>query len=165
MAMVIRTTMIVRTTISSTKVNPRVRRKPGFTLPLRIRSAIRPFSRGLTINVENVLAAPTHGLGIVLVAAQPPFVPSGERVAREAAQEFHLGSFGVVSLDALYQHFQGFRVPIGTLLDLAKIAHHVEVVVLIDGVAHLAEGGAQLTLALGAHLGARQRNGHAGQDE
>src|ERR1019366_10640059 len=129
MAMVIRTTMIVRTTISSTKVNPRVRRNPGFTLPLRIRSAIRPFSGGLTINVEDVLAAPTHRLGIVLVAPQPPFVLSGERVARNAAQELHLGSFGVVSLHALDQHVQGFGVPIGTLLDLSKIAHHVEVVV------------------------------------
>src|SRR5664279_4551463 len=117
MAMVIRTTMIVRTTINSTKVNPRVRRNPGFTLPLRIRSAIRPFSRCLTINVEDVLATPTHGLGIVLVAAQPPFVPSGERVARDAAQELHLGSLGVVSLHALHQHFQTFRVPIGTLLE------------------------------------------------
>src|ERR1017187_2790876 len=111
MAMVIRTTMIVRTTISSTKVNPRVRRKPGFTLPLRIRRAIQPFYRGLTINCVAVRAAPTPRLGIGLVAAQPPFVPSGERVARDAAQEFHLGSFGVVSLDALYQHFQGFWVP------------------------------------------------------
>src|ERR1035441_7603176 len=101
MAMVIRTTMIVRTTINSTKVKPRARRKPGFTLPLRIRSAIRPFFRGLTINVEDVLTAPTHGLGIVLVAPQPPFVLSGERIARETAQELHLSAFGVVSLHAL----------------------------------------------------------------
>src|ERR1039458_8374016 len=123
MAMVIRTTMIVRTTISSTKVNPRVRRKPGFTLPLRIRSAIRPFSRGLTINVEDVLAAPTHGLGIVLVAAQPPFVPSGERVARVARQNFLLVPFGFVSLAALSQLSRGFGLPIGPLLARSKKAH------------------------------------------
>src|ERR1035441_9725938 len=131
MAMVMRITMMVRTTINSTKVKPRARRNPDFTLPLRIRRAIRACVVTFTINVEDVLAAPTLGRGIVLVATHPPLGFPGERIARDVAEELHLGSVGVVPLGARDQDVQGFGIPIGALLDRAKIADHVEVVVLI----------------------------------
>src|SRR5689334_18194483 len=115
--MLMRITMIVTTTISSTKVNPRMwRRPPGLRtrqagrpappLPLGIRSAIGSLICRLAIHVENTLSAPGETLGVILIAAQAPFGPAGERVDGNAAQETHLLSIGTGQLDAFHQLVQ-----------------------------------------------------------
>src|SRR6516225_2118856 len=112
MAIVMSTTIMAITTISSTKVNPRARsgllaclRASARSLsergtiacqvitgrlPLRIWRTIGGLLESLSINVENVLPAPTRGLRIILVAAQTPFGRAGERVARDTPQQVHL---------------------------------------------------------------------------
>src|SRR5664279_1774003 len=100
MAMEIRITMIVITTISSTKVKPRTRlmarRARPFIRPAT--SGLRPFRIGgsigcllrcLAVHIEHTLAAPTERFGVVLVAAHTPFGLAGERIYRDAPQEAH----------------------------------------------------------------------------
>src|SRR5215831_14101226 len=93
--MVIRMTMMLITTISSTRVNPRApfRRRepprPPEALKFRIRCSIGCLLVGLAVNVENILAAKALCLRIVLIAAHAPLVLSGKRIARDAPQELH----------------------------------------------------------------------------
>src|SRR5262249_42937901 len=75
-AMLIRITMMVMTTINSTKVKPRRR------LPLGIGRSIGCLFGSFGIHVEDVLTAPTVGLGVVLRAPQPPLLLAGKRVFR-----------------------------------------------------------------------------------
>src|SRR5438552_2231725 len=105
MAMEMRITMMVITTISSTKVKQR--RDPR--LPLGIRSAIGSLFESLAIDVEHTLASPGLALRIVLIAAQSPFGLSRKRVDRDAAEEAHLLAFGPGELHALDKNIQSLR--------------------------------------------------------
>src|SRR5271157_3727400 len=188
MAIEIRITIIVMTTISSTKVKPRRRalwaRKsfhgpasgrltigrrlticptwpgplPG--LPLGVRSSIGSLLGGLGVDVEDVLAAPTGGLGVVLIAAQSPVGLAGDRIARDVAQEAHLLAFGTRQLHALHQHLEGFRVTVRVHLVGAEVALIAIVLILVDGLPHFAQGVAKLALALRAHFVAGQGDCH-----
>src|ERR1017187_10793532 len=94
-AMEIRITMIVTTTIISTKVNPRsrfmTRRAHPFTgLPFRIGLSIGCLVLCLAVHVEYALAAPALALRVILVATQAPVGLPGERIHRNAAQKAHL---------------------------------------------------------------------------
>src|ERR1022692_546226 len=94
-AMVMRTTMMVITTISSTKVKPRSRfmarrARPSAGLPFCIGLSIGCLFGCLAVHIEYALAAPTQRLGVILIAAQAPFGLAGERIYRDAAQEAHL---------------------------------------------------------------------------
>src|SRR5690242_18780172 len=96
MAIEIRMTMIDTTTISSTNVKPRTARAAG-RLPRTVASPIGCLFHGFAVDVKDVLAAPALGLGVVLIAAHPPFALTGERVDRDTAEESHLlaaGAFG-----------------------------------------------------------------------
>src|ERR1039457_1684606 len=129
MATVIRSTMMVITTINSTKVKPRSlakrheRPRPkGRVLPIGIWSPIRILVAGFGVDVEDVLAAPAGGLGVVLIAAHPPFVLIRERVDRDVAQELH--HLTVRALRQFYprhQHFQAFGVTVGSGLDRTEV--------------------------------------------
>src|SRR5438045_3208957 len=110
MAMLMRITMIVTTTISSTNVKPRVRRR----LPFGIRCSVRRLVRRLAIDVEDALSSPGETLGVVLIAAQSPLRPPGERIHGDAAQEAHLLSIGARELDAFHQHVQRLRPVVGS---------------------------------------------------
>src|SRR5208337_2987768 len=161
MAMLIRITMIVITTISSTKVKPR---RP--LLPLRIGRSIGRFLVRLGVHIEYVLAAPTICCGIVLVAPHAPFGRVGERIVRNAAQQLDLLVVGgAADLHSIHQVLQRLRPAIGALLHQAEHAHVAIVFVLVDGQAHVVERIAQRALALRAHLGPRQRHRHAGEDQ
>src|SRR2546425_8568528 len=81
---------------SSINVKPQIERwrrgeaSPGCvsgSLPLRIRSSIRPSLGALGENIEQVLAPPTVGLRIVLVAALSPIRRVGHGVLRDAPQK------------------------------------------------------------------------------
>src|SRR5205823_1780978 len=85
-AIVIRITMMLITTISSTKVNPRRERE---SLPVCIGPPIRILVHGFGVYIEDVLAAPIVGGRIVLVAADSPLGSMGERIHRDATQELH----------------------------------------------------------------------------
>src|SRR5579872_6214545 len=88
-------TMMVITTISSTKV------KPSRPLPLRIRRSIGCSLLCLAVNREDVLPAPIGGLRVVLIAAKAPFGLAGEGVERNGAEEADLLAVGVIGqLDA-----------------------------------------------------------------
>src|SRR6516225_10172573 len=133
-AIVMSTTMMVMTTMSSTKVKPRSRgisrgcRSPGSReprlplLPLGIRCTIGSLLVGLAIHIEDVLAAPTQGFGIVLITAHTPLRSAGERVAWDAPHQVDLLILGSGQLNALDELFQGFRIAVRTLLDRAKRA-------------------------------------------
>src|ERR1700693_3784601 len=100
MAIVMRITMMVITTIISTKVKPnwRLRRltllRPTLlrpwaraTLVIRVCSPTAIFLRGLGVYVKHILPAPTLRGRVVLVATQTPCGGMRERVQRNAAQE------------------------------------------------------------------------------
>src|SRR5580704_5257248 len=93
MAMEMRITMMVTTTISSTKVKPRRRS----VLPFRIRCTIGSLVLALGEDVENALPPPAFGFRIVLRTAHAPFVLAGKRIFGDRPQEFHLGAVGIVS--------------------------------------------------------------------
>src|SRR5450756_2485469 len=110
-AMVIRITMIVITTINSTKVKPRsrcmARRARPFTgLPFRIGLSIGCLILCLAVHVEYALAAPAQALGVVLVAAHAPFGLPRERIRRDAAQEAHLLAVRARQFHAFHQDVQ-----------------------------------------------------------
>src|ERR1051326_6471291 len=108
-AIEMRITMIVMTTISSTKVNPRRdlprhgRPKAGAKLPFRIIGSIGRLLRCLAIHIEHALPAPREALRIVLIAAQSPLGLAGERVHRNPSQEAHLLAVGTGQLDAFHR--------------------------------------------------------------
>src|SRR6266849_7457973 len=96
---------------SSINVKPKIERRrrgepPPFcasgNLPLRIRSSIRCSVGALGVNVEQVLAAPAVGLGIILCAALTPIRRIRHGVLRDAPQKtdflVHLSG----QLDAVY---------------------------------------------------------------
>src|SRR5512146_241779 len=93
-AIEMRITMMVMTTMSSTNVKPAARRSRD--LPFGIRTPVWSFVRGFAVNVEDVLPAPTGGGRVVLIAEQTPFAFAGERIDRNPPQEFHLLSFGAL---------------------------------------------------------------------
>src|SRR6516165_11093471 len=103
MAIEMRMTMMATTTISSTKVKPRSRRGAA-RLPFRIARSIGSPVVGFAVNIKDILAPPTVGLGIILIAPQAPVRLAGKRVARDAPeQEDLLILGGIGELDAFYQ--------------------------------------------------------------
>src|ERR1039457_3094304 len=93
MAMEIRITMIVTTTISSTNVKPRLRR---CVLPFCIRCTVGSLVFRLCVNVKHALAPPALGFRIVLRAAQAPFVLARERIFGHVPQKLHLAAIRIV---------------------------------------------------------------------
>src|SRR6185436_9052213 len=101
MAMVARMPMMATTMISSRRVKPcsshrrvccfRMILPSGVPrLPLAVRHAIQPDSVRQRVDVIDVLSAPGGGVGLILVAAQPPFVLPGHRIEGNAAQQLEL---------------------------------------------------------------------------
>src|SRR5215472_7895209 len=111
--MEMRITIRETTTMSSTKVKPRLwrgRLRPPRSLgtrrlqagcsqdgrphkaalPLRVCGSIGSFLLRLAVDVEDALTAPGEALGVVLIAAQSPLGLAGERIHRNPAQEAHL---------------------------------------------------------------------------
>src|ERR1039457_3925638 len=137
MAIEMRMTMMVTTTIISTNVKPRRRWR---RLPLCIGRSIGCLLLALGEYFEYRLAAPALGLGVVLGAAHPPFELVGERIAGNAAQEFQLGAVGVLrEFHAFHQDFQRFRVAVRPDLRRAEEILVADVLVLIDSRAHCGE--------------------------
>src|SRR5713101_4414228 len=56
-------------------------------VPVQIRSSIRRLFGALGVNIEDILAAPTHGLGIILHAALSPVGGIGHGIFGNSAQE------------------------------------------------------------------------------
>src|ERR1035441_7694264 len=136
MAIEMMITMIVITTINSTKVKPRSRfqaRAHPFTgLPFCIRLSIGGLFLCLAVHVEYALAAPALALGVVLVAAQTPFSLPGERIRRGAAQEAHLLAVRARQFHAFHQDVQGFGPVVAAELLGAEIAEVGIILVLAD---------------------------------
>src|SRR5580658_7750700 len=100
-AIVIRITMMVITTISSTKVKPSRRR----LLVLGIRCSRGVFFGCLAIYIKHILASPTGGFGIVLVASHAPLRSAGKRVPGDLTQELHLFAVRSIQLLPFHQDF------------------------------------------------------------
>src|SRR3984957_13194185 len=135
MAMVMRITMMVITTIISTKVKPnwRLRRpwaRATFSV-IRVRPAIAIFLRSLAVHVKHILAAKTLRSGVVLVATQAPFGAVRERVQWNAAQELELLAIRTVQLHALHEDFQTFGKPVGAHFHLAQVGRVAHVLVFV----------------------------------
>src|SRR5438445_175629 len=81
-----RTATIAITTISSINVKPRR------ALPLRIRFPIAVLVHGFRVNVEDVLAAPGIGSGLILHAALSPIGIVRHRIFWDAPEEFELAA-------------------------------------------------------------------------
>src|ERR1017187_2133307 len=161
MAIEMRMTMMVTTTIISTNVKPRRRWR---RLPLCIGRSIGCLLLALGENFEYRLAAPTLGFGVVLGAAHAPFELVGERIAGDAAQEFQLGAVGVLREDlAFHQDFERFRVAVRTDFGRAEGTEVADVLVLVDGGAHGREGVSQVALPLRADLQAGERQRQHGE--
>src|ERR1019366_2874357 len=143
-AMVMRITMIVITTINSTKVKPRrrflARRARSFTgLPFRVGLSIGCLFLCLAVYVEYALAAPAQAFGVVLVAAHAPFGLPHERIRRDAAQEAHLLAVRARQFHTFHQDVQSLGPVIRAEFLGAEIAEVGIVLVLIDGRTHLAQ--------------------------
>src|SRR5579871_6673124 len=119
MAMVIRMTIIVTTTISSTKVKPRKPRR-AVRLPGAVASPIGSLLGSFAVDVKDVLSAPTGGVRIVLIAAHAPLTLAGERIDRNPAQEAHFLIFRRGQLLAIHQDVERLRIPVRALLDGAE---------------------------------------------
>src|ERR1039457_4989660 len=127
MAIEMRMTMMVTTTIISTNVKPRRRWR---RLPLCIGRSIGCLLLALGEYFEYRLAAPTLGLGVVLGAAHSPFEFVGERIAGDAAEEFQLHAVGVLRQGhAFHQDVERFRVAVGTDFDRAEGTQVTDVLV------------------------------------
>src|ERR1039457_671544 len=130
MAIEMRMTMMVTTTIISTNVKPRRRWR---RLPLCIGRSIGCLLLALGEYFEYRLAAPALGLGVVLGAAHPPFEFVGERIAGNAAQEFQLGAVGVLrESHAIHQDVERFRVAVRTDFRRPEETLVAVVLVLVD---------------------------------
>src|SRR5215467_13314061 len=68
-------------------ISSSMRVKPPRRLPLGIGGSIRRLVGTLGVHVEDILAAPTHGLGIVLHAALAPIGGISHRIYRDAPQK------------------------------------------------------------------------------
>src|SRR5687768_8396568 len=155
--MVARMPMIEITTISSRRVNP----EP--CLPLPIGHPIQPHTLRQRIHVVYVLTPPGRRVRVVLVAALAPLVVAGHRVDGEPAQELHLAVHLSDQVDPLDQHLEVLGIAVRAQVDGDESGVAVALV-LVDGVAHRAQRGAQLGLLepLGGLLGDRER--HGGED-
>src|SRR5579872_3029786 len=117
MAIVMRMTMMVTTTINSTKVKPRRPRRGG-RLPGAIASPIGSLLIGFAVDIEDVLAAPTLRIRVVLIAAEAPFGLAGKGIEGDSAQEAHLLIFGVIGhFHAFNENIQRLGITVGALFD------------------------------------------------
>src|SRR5579883_465597 len=159
-------TMMVITTINSTKVKPRTPLRARATgvglansdgcrdcrLPLGIRCSIGCLLLRLAVHGEDVLAAPTGRCRVVLIAAQAPFPFAGEGIGRDAAEEADFLAVGVVGqFYAFHQLFERLGVAIGSDLHGAEVAGVAEVLIFVDRGMDGAEVVTQLPLALHAN--------------
>src|SRR5437762_9101092 len=96
--MLTRMAIIATTAIISRRVKPSERRTPLFTTfwgsspggtgsPFLVVGAVQRLGAALRVHVPHVVAAPARAVGVVLVAALPPFGRSRHRVRGDAAQE------------------------------------------------------------------------------
>src|SRR6185436_9982952 len=175
MAMVARMPTMAMTMISSSRVKPRsvswhcwIRFRMVLPsgvprLPLPVRHVIQSDAVRQRVDVIDVLSAPGGGVGLVLVAAQPPFALPGHRVEGNAAQQLELLVHLSDDLHPLHQDLQLGRIAFRAQVHRNQ-AHVAVPLVLVDRVAHVAQRRAQLHL-LGpprGELGDRQ--GHGGED-
>src|SRR4051794_7738994 len=79
--------MIVITTINSMIVNPRA--LPPL-LPVAVLGAVKCGSLELRVDVEDILAAPSRGIRVVLVRSLSPVARARHRVHGHSAQELQL---------------------------------------------------------------------------
>src|SRR5216117_3465936 len=113
-----RTTISVRTTSSSMSVKPRSvqRRLPGFVL-----GAIECCSIEGRVHVKDVLAAPSRGVGLVLIGAQAPLGAARHRIDGNAAQELELASRRIVRRrHAVDERLQIGRIVLAPDLDVER---------------------------------------------
>src|SRR5262245_48417513 len=135
--------MIVRTTISSMSVNPRAVCRQRFMMALPV-SELRPVERLAVegrVDVEDVLPAPTRGVGSVLVRTESPLAASRHGIGRNVAEKFQLASRRIVrGGDAVDERLQIGRIVLAAGLDLerADVAEVGLVLVLVDRGPHLA---------------------------
>src|SRR4030095_14826702 len=156
--MLARMTMSDITIISSMSVNPpslarlaaTLRRGRG-SLPVTV---LRPVPRGaaaLRIHVEHVLAAPTRRIRFVLIGPQPPLGIVGNRIDRNAAEEFELAARRVVGDGhSVHQLVEIRRVSlvIGAQFGRRDEPRVHRVLELIDGCPDLPQVPPQLCFAL-----------------
>src|SRR5262249_54977930 len=115
--------MMVRTTISSTSVNPLVR--PIFTTPvspLPVGNAVQAARGALRIDVEHVVPV-LGGIRRARIAAQSPRL-AAYGIARDPAQEIDALAFWIPLVHgALHEHREGRRVAglVERLLDRAFV--------------------------------------------
>src|ERR1700752_4965404 len=106
--MLARTTRIVITMTSSSKVKPcafPLRR----TLPIFVQCAIERSGVAFRINVKNIFAAPGCRIRLVFVRSQSPIIFAGYRINRYPAQEADFRAAGphyVSRYEPLDQHLE-----------------------------------------------------------
>src|SRR5712692_10091310 len=132
--------MIVRTIISSMRVMPRERSRRTGGLPVCIFGSIESRVGALAIYVENILAAPALGGGVVLHGAHAPFRSAGHGVLRDAAQKADLLVDRACHLDAVHHGLEVRRIPLGLELGRRQLSLVGGVFVLVDCLADLAQG-------------------------
>src|SRR5258706_11063763 len=150
--------MIETTMRISISVNPTRR------LPLRIGHSIASLLHGGGIDVEHILAAPGHRLGVILHAALAPITSIGHGIERDSSQELHLLVDLVGDFHAFDQNLQRLGISFSPYLQRAEVALVGAVLIPVDGSANLIERPAQLALFIPPDLAARDRDSHAGQD-
>src|ERR1700690_673246 len=157
--------MIVITIRISISVKP-LRWRTAFVvrLPFRISRPIGRFVRTLGEHIENVLSAPTRGIRIVARTAQSPFERVREGVLRNAAQEPQLLVGAAVRAHAVDELLEAFRGAVAVHLPFREHVGVGGVLVLVDRRADLAQGVPQVPFPLAAHLEARDRNRHGGEE-
>src|SRR6185436_1013326 len=150
-----RRAMTVSTTISSTRVKPRV-----FISPILVGHAVQSAVGAARIDVEHVVAL-LRGAGRALVAAQAPF-GFAHRIARHAAQEID-GLAGLLVGHALGEDGKGRRIArlVGEALDLPLVGGAL---VVVDRLADLAQRAAQVLLLVPLHRDFRERHGDRGKE-
>ena len=136
-----------------------VRAKQEFVSPIRVVRSIEGRGLRLGVHVENVLASPGSGVGVVLDGLQIPFRSPGHGVHRDAAQEANLAVGTGANLDGFYERFQVRRVSFASDFHANEIAVRV-VLIMVDRVADFSQRFVKLCFPLS--LNAKAHDGQCG---
>src|SRR5579871_59280 len=144
--------MMMMTIIISSRVKPAVPRFLSLLtiasffsynlLPILVFRAIESNALRLGEDIENALAAPGIGFGIVLHGAHAPLRSAGHGINGNFAQK---ADFLALHIDAFHQSLKIRGIVLAVDLGLKATAIG-RVFVAVDGIAHLPQGDTQLAL-------------------
>jgi hypothetical protein len=125
----------------STRCHSELMREP--LLPVCVVCPVESRALRLGVHVENVLASPGRGVGVVLDCLEIPIGVAGHGIHGNAPQEADFAVSAGSDLHARHQRFQVRRITFASYFHADEVAVRV-ILIVVDGITHFAQGPMEL---------------------